>query len=355
MLLRLFLSDFRNFSGAEFDLSAPVTVFTGKNGSGKSSLLEAVYLFSTLRSFRTNRLDELRKNGSAAFSLKLLLQKSAGWNSTYEIRGNPAGKSLLIDEKSVYKASSFAGAFQTVAFLPDDAELISGGPSARRSFLDRYLCITDREYYIALQNYRTALKSYNALLHAQNKDGRVYSAYASVMASEAGTLLKKRVAATEMFSKRIVEILAVIRPELSGVKLNYLYDEKLHSAEYFMQKLDSSFEKDQIRGATCIGPHRDELEISVNNLSHRTYGSRGQCRITALAMKLAELDSVYENTHEKPVVLVDDAFSDLDIPAKEMFLSRIFSAGQLFCAFTELPVEKQFQSAHIINLGELQS
>ena len=352
MLSALRLHNFRNFETAEFDLSAVVTVFTGKNGTGKSSILEAVYLFSTLRSFRTFSLSELKRIGPAGYVAELDLSMRGGWDTTLRISDLDV-RALFMDGKQIRKASQFAGCFKTVAFLPDDSDLITEGPAYRRRFFDRFLCMTDPEYYVSIQRYQTALKSYNLLLKKNVPDERSYSAYAAVLAEEASVILPKRLDAVNRISSGTAEILCEIRPELSGFKMNYRFDEKLMEKEYFLDKLEQNFEKNRMRGTSNVGPHHDEVEISVSGKDLRNYGSRGQCRISALSMKLAELELI-SSQFGRFTVIVDDAFSDLDITAKKSFLQRVSKAEQIYYAFTEIPVEQEFKQAKIITLGERQ-
>ena len=350
MLSALRLHDFRNFEAADFDLSAAVTVFTGKNGSGKSSVLEAVYLFSTLRSFRTFSLSELKRIGTAGYAAELDLSLRGGWNTTLRIC-DMAERSLFMDGRRIRKASQFAGCFKTVAFLPDDSDLITEGPAYRRRFLDRFLCMTDPAYYVSIQRYQTALKNYNLLLKKNVSDKLSYTAYASVLAEESAVILPKRLEAIKKISSGTAEILSEIRPELSGFQMNCKFDEKLMEKEYFLGKLEQNFERNRMRGASNVGPHHDEVEISVSGKDLRNYGSRGQCRISALSMKLAELELI-SSQFGRFTVIVDDAFSDLDVPAKKSFLRRVSKAEQIYYAFTELPVEREFQGANIITLGD---
>jgi DNA replication and repair protein RecF len=133
--------------------------------------------------------------------------------------------------------------------------------------------------------------------------------------------------------------------------MEYHYDPEMIRKDYFIAKLEQQFERNCLRGSLSTGPHHDEINISVSGKQLRNYGSRGQCRISALSMQLAELELISEQFGSF-TVLVDDAFSDLDLSAKKSFLQRVSKAEQTYYAFTELPVEKEFSGAHIINLGE---
>ena len=350
MLSSIRLHHFRNFETAEFDLSAVVSVFTGKNGTGKTSILEAIYLFSTLRSFRTFSLSELKKIGTPGYTAELDFTVRGGWDTTLKIMDYDV-RSLFMDGKQIRKASQFAGCFKTVAFLPDDSDLITEGPAFRRRFLDRYLCMTDPEYYVSIQRYQEALKHYNMLLKKNNQDKRSYEAYASVLAEESAVILPKREEAVREITEKTRNILEEMRPELADFSIDYHFDQKLKEKEYFLSKLEHSLERNRLRGSLSIGPHHDELEISVSEKLLRNYGSRGQCRISALSMKLAELELISDRFGSF-TVLVDDAFSDLDLAAKKSFLQRVSKAEQIYYAFTELPVEKEFSGANIITLGE---
>ncbi len=349
MLKCLRLRNFRNFAEESFQFEPSANVFLGANGTGKSSALEALSLFSTLRSFRTSRMEELRRNGTQFFDIELDADFGKGWNSTLRIFEGSERK-LFRDGEPVRKMSEFAGSFQTVVFLPDDLEILCGSPGRRRSFLDRFLCMTDRSYMNSLRRYLQALMRYNAVLKSGEPSFAPGAAFGNVMAEEAAVLLPKRRMAVQMFSEKIGFLLAKLRPSMKKVFITYRSDSGIEDRQFYLKKLEASFSNDRMRGSASVGPHHDDLEFNANGSVLRFYGSRGQCRIAALALKMAEFEAVGETLGKEPVVIADDAMADLDAPSKLAFLEKIAPAEQVFHAYTELPGDDHFKNANIIRL-----
>ena len=145
MLKNIKLKNFRSFETAEFDLSAPSTVFSGVNGRGKTSVLEAVYYVSTLRSFRTSRIRELHRIGSKGFELRLTTDRDGRWKRELKVE-ELTERRLFFDNIPVRRASEFADSFKCVVFLPDDPVILTGSPVFRRRFLDMFICMMERIY-----------------------------------------------------------------------------------------------------------------------------------------------------------------------------------------------------------------
>ena len=348
MLEALELKNFRNFETAEFDLRGSSVVFRGANGRGKTSVLEAIYFVSTLRSFRTSRTRELKRIGAKDLKVQLTLERSSGLKTKLRIEED-TGRRLFFFFNPVYRASEFADQFKCVAFLPDDPVIVTGSPVGRRRFLDMFLCLLDREYFLALQKYSSALKNRNYLLKTGCADRKMLSAYAALLA-EAGTLIvNRRIGILAELEARIIRILKELRPEISEMKLLSRHSPETLDRDSFFRKLEETLEKDMERFATMTGPHVDDFDLLCGRKLLRNYGSRGQCRLVSLALKLAELEMASESG-SGIVVLADDATADLDRKARDSFLSALRSAEQVFYAFTDLSDDELFRSSRIIDL-----
>ena len=164
---RLELENFRNFSRSELHFSSDTVFFEGTNGQGKTSLLEAVFYLANLRSFRTLKINELKKIGSPDFNLAAEIRRPQGWKSVLTVKAGQV-RSLWIDRVPVGKASDFTGKIKTIPFLPDDPLIVSGPSILRRRFFDMFISMLDRGYFIGLQNYGQALRSRNFLLKSSN-------------------------------------------------------------------------------------------------------------------------------------------------------------------------------------------
>ncbi len=335
MLKKIQFSNFRNFTSAEFDLDEKYITFIGENGKGKTSILEGIYFCSTLRSFRTSKIKELKKIGTREFQIDLCFERKNGWNVNLKI-SDRVQRNLYIDQIAVKKSSEFINQFQTVAFLPDDPVIITGSPVSRRRFLDIYLCMTDKDYFLALQQYVTALKNRNFLLKSGHADRRLLSSYSVPLAQSGVMIVQKRMSVIQKLEHTVSSILTEIRPSLSDIAIRYRGSSDTERYEEYLQRLEKDMDKDIQHYATSTGPHLDDFDLFVSEKLLRYYGSRGQCRMVSLALKLAEFQMLSEEK-KRVLVLIDDAISDLDRAAKESFLKKISSAEQVFYAFTELP------------------
>lgn len=349
MLKSLSLKNFRNFETADFDLSGSSTVFLGANGRGKTSLLEAVYFISTLRSFRTSKIREMKRLGSRGFEIALKMLRREDWESELRIEDS-SERRLFVDSEPVKRASEFANKFKCVAFLPDDPVIVTGSPVLRRRFLDMFICMLDRNYFLSLQKYASALKNRNYLLKSGHADRSLLNTYGVLLAESGTVIVNRRIELLKIIQEKVRGLLSEIRPEIAEFRIISKHSAETLSKDKFMEKLEKSIDKDIERYATLTGPHVDDFDMLVNGKMLRFYGSRGQCRMVSLALKLAEFELVSE-MKEKIVVLVDDAVADLDQKAKESFLSKVNTAGQVFYAFTELPDDEMFySSSRIVNL-----
>lgn len=353
MIKQLTLSNFRAFESAALPFSSNSVVFIGDNGQGKSTLLEAIYLLSNLRSFRTSNLKELRRVGSESFSASCEISRSGSWTTKLEFRADSVSKQLRVDGIPVSKASDFARKFKAVAFLPDDPILVSGPSQMRRRFMDMFISMVSQDYFVSIQKYFSALKSKNFMLKSGRFDAAVMASFDSVMASSGARVNKER----RFFISKLSELMGAnaseIRPELSKMKLKLKCPPEYDSEESFLERLNKDLQKDKAKGFASFGPHLDDFEISVESKNLRNYGSRGQCRIAALCLKLAEFELVSSSGGgSEAIVMVDDSTGDLDQRAKDAFYKRVSKAGQVLYAFTSKPDEEALRNAQKFHIND---
>ena len=340
------LENFRNFSRADLHFSSDAVFFEGSNGQGKTSLLEAIFFLANLRSFRTLKLDELKKIGTPGFDLSLVFLHPKGWKSILSV-GTGAVRTLTVDRVPVTKASDFTGKIKTVAFLPDDPLIVSGPSAARRRFFDMFISMLDRSYFQAMQNYSHALRSRNFLLKSRSRDLDILRSYSSVLADAGSVMVQKRQKYVSLLSGLMCGLFAELYPSLADFQVRMRFTRETEDKTAYLEKMERDLERDFQRGFTAFGPHLDDFEFISGEKLLRSFGSRGQCRMTSLILKLAELEAVRQvsGALHDTVVLVDDATADLDVRARESFLRKIRTAGQTFFAFTEIPPEFQLEKS----------
>lgn len=345
------LENFRNFSCSELQFDSDSVFFEGGNGQGKTSLLEAVFYIANLRSFRTVKISELKKLGSQYFHLSLVFLKKQGWKSLLEIDCGQV-RTLQTDRVSVGKASDFTGKIKTIAFLPDDPLIVSGPSPLRRRFFDMFISLLDRSYFFDLQNYLQALRSRNILLKNRNCNLDILRSYSAVLAASGSEIVRKRKKYVQLISGLMKKLFEELYPSLSNFEIQMDFTAETVDSSSYLLKFEREFKRDLQRGFTGFGPHLDDFDFMFDGKPMRSFGSRGQCRMTSLILKLAELDAVREvdGALNDTVVLVDDATADLDLRARQAFQEKIRTAGQIFYAFTEIPPEFRMEKCNVFQV-----
>ncbi len=351
MISKLGLENFRNFERLDLLFQAPSVILTGANGQGKTSVLEAVYYLANLRSFRTAKNREMRKIGTDFFRLNCTVT-GGKWDSVLRIE-NTDIRRFSIDGISVSKASDFTGKFRTVAFLPDDIDIIGGTSMLRRRFFDMFISMMDRNYFIALQQYCAALKERNFLLKSNSCELAVLKAFHPILSENGSFIVKRRLEYMKILSDSMKMIFEEIRPEFSSFSIRMRTSGETETPETFLNRLNERIESDKERGYTTFGPHLDDFDFIANGKNLRIFGSNGQKRITSFALKMAEFDivSAGEEANKNTIVIVDDATGDLDFRTKSAFFDKIRNAGQLFFAFTDIEQNPLFARSQIITLS----
>ncbi len=322
MLLKsLFLQNFRNYTKSEFTFNKDTNAVVAPNGAGKTNLLEAIFLLSTGRSFKAEKYDQLIKFGERFSRVKGVIGSKANDNEDIELQvvvNNDQGytqKKFTVNGVTKHRAG-FAGKFTVVLFLPTDLDIVIGNPSARRRFLDDVLEQTDSKYSNALATYTKALRQRNALLgQAQERgvrDAKAFSYWDNLLITHGQVIASKREELLLFINQR--------QKTLFGFEL--VYDKSEISTERLVQYNIAEMGA----GVTLVGPHRDDIKFSIFNLQFsmnkepidsgsreaKQYASRGQQRLVVLELKLAQIAFMEERTGERPILLLDDIFSELD-------------------------------------------
>jgi DNA replication and repair protein RecF len=306
-LTSLTLQNFRNYKELTLNLAdARVLALVGDNAQGKTNLLEAIAFLALGKSFR------------ARHSLEALQWEAPHGRVKGEVRGqelevflqaNPELRTLRLNQKNASPATFF-GHLRVVLFTPEHLELVSGGPKLRRQYLDRVLLQMDPLYLDAFTSYQKLLKQRNALLkRIQFKKAQDWELdlWDLRLAQEAGKIWKAR----EHFLHFLKGHLEGLYQSIAGSKALLTLESKTQSERYEEQLL--AFRSTDLRlGSTSLGPHRDDFVLKLKGHELAETGSRGECRSAVLALKIAEIHYLEEKTKQKPLLLLDDVFSELD-------------------------------------------
>ena len=350
MVNSLVLQNFRLFESVSLNFEAPTVFLCGSNGQGKTSLLEALFYLANLRSFRTSRTSEMIRLHAPSAMIGASVS-FRDWSRQLAVEIGETRK-LVVDGKHVTRASEFAGSFNTVTFLPDDPEIITGRSQVRRKFMDMFISMLDHKYFTALQTYYNGVKNRNCLLRMKDTNIDVIRSYHPALAKYGAEIVQAREIHLRILSDFMRGILADLKPELADLQLKLRTVHELSDPKIFEEKLEKNLEKDNMNGYTTTGPHLDDFDFVADGKSLKLYGSRGQCRAASFALKEAEFDIVKNHSMSKDntVVIVDDATGDLDKKTQEAFYHKISDAKQVFCSFTEIPDNALTQGSQIIHI-----
>lgn len=337
------LRDFRNYQQLNLEFHNKVNLILGQNAQGKTNLLEAIYMASMGKSFRTSKDSEMISFGKDFARIEVHAVKETADTQVELILSKESKKSAKVDGVRIKKASELLDNIYMVIFSPEDLKIVKEEPEKRRKFIDRELCQLRPRYYDHLFHYKKILMQRNAYLKETAIDPGVLDIWDTQLSRYGASLMKMR----EEFIKKINVISRNIHNSITNKKesLEILYNPNIKISDcladepletYFYQQLKKSFSQDIRQRTTTRGPHKDDLEFYVNEINVRNFGSQGQQRTTALSLKLAELNLIREETGEEAILLLDDVMSELDLERQE-FLVKSLSSVQLFITTTELP------------------
>ena len=333
LIEELKLKNFRNYSELTLHPHPGVNLFFGRNGSGKTNLLEAIHYCSLGRSHRISNDANAVKNGEAFALSSVSIRNSLGQREI-AVRFHPdeaQKKSILMDGKKIAKFSDMMGCLRCVIFSPEDLGLIKEGPSLRRRYLDMIISQINRGYFIALQQYRTCMDQRNALIrNLRNNsyaDTSMLSAFEETMAAPAAVIIRERRRIVSLLSESARNTYQRISDTDEEFRLSYhsSVKEETEIEEVICRLLRENREDDIRIGFTSVGPHRDDLILTLNKNQMKQFASQGQIRTAALSMKLSQMQILRDQSGEEPVLLLDDVMSELDRKRRACLIGEISS------------------------------
>ena len=332
------LIHFRNYDRLSLTPVNGINLFIGQNGAGKTNLLEAIHYCSLGKSHRINLDANVVMNGEKGASCALKIQNKNARNEIgIKIRpGEDTVKSVYIDHKKVSRLSEMMGLLRCVIFSPEDLNLIREGPAVRRRFLDMMISQISRPYFIALQQYRTAMNHRSAILRTARFENRPVSGmiedFEQAMSDYAETIYRERFGHERFLSEMANEMYREIsgrEQETFQIQYRSYLKSDRDGSPSLKEALHECREEDMKNGTTSVGPHRDDLSLTLNSKNMKNYASQGQMRTASLSLKLAQLRMISEITRDQPVLLLDDVMSELDLE-RRMNLLRIIENTQTF-------------------------
>jgi DNA replication and repair protein RecF len=320
-------------------------VIVGDNGHGKTSVLEALYLSLTTKSFRAEKLATLIREGDENATVVAEVSEDG---ARREQRVVLSGRSRIVrlDGKPPKSLTAYATRSPVVAFCPADLELVSGGASGRRRLLDRVGLFVDPPGADARLRYERALRSRQRVLVERGSSARELDAFEQVMAREGARFAAARARSTARVIEELGRAFARLAPRGTEVTAEYApggsEDERT-----FLETIEAARDLDARRGSASFGPQRDELTLNLFGRSARAHASQGQQRLLALALKLAELECIRSARKADPVLLLDDVSSELDPDRTNAVYGLVSSSrGQVFVTTTRLDLFPESAFGH---------
>lgn len=349
MITDIRMQQFRSYEDASFEFEPGVNIIIGPNASGKTNLLEAVLVASRGKSFRVKD-SELIMHEMPWARIDVDLP-DAHRTVKIERLGETTEKTVEID-KVVHRRLSAQTALPTVLFEPGHLQFLVGSPEMRRDFIDGILEQIDDTYTKTWTQYRRTLTQRNTLLKQSSTITSDQFFVWDVRLSEfAAIIVQKRQRLINQINELASDTYSAIAGKRTKLVLEYVPRVLAEGyATYLHRELAKRHELDRIRGFTSVGPHREDITLSLNGFSQQLTASRGEVRTTMLALKIIEITLLESITNRSPLVLLDDVFSELD-GARRKALTKHLAENQTFITTTDADVaKKQFQAAHLIAL-----
>lgn len=326
------LNNFRNISALRLEANDGVNVIYGENAQGKTNILEGIWLFTGCKSFRGAKDNELIRFGEDFSCLNLSFSDNLRDKRSEIVIGNGKKKNISMNGVPLRSSAELIGSFYAVIFSPSHLSLIKDGPAERRRFIDTALCQLKPSYAESLARYRHTLQQRNALLKDIYLNSQLYDLLDTLdiqLAEYSSRVVSERLKYTDILSRYSGEIYSGISENKEKISVKYSrtdIEKDISSGDLKaieLQNLKDARKEDVINKITTVGPHRDDLEILINNVSARSFGSQGQQRSCALALKLGESEIIKSVTGETPVALLDDVMSELDEKRQDFVLNHI--------------------------------
>ncbi|MBT3666188.1 MAG: DNA replication and repair protein RecF [Opitutae bacterium] len=338
-LLAINLENFRNIEKANLSFDAQHIFFVGENGQGKTNLLEAIALSSSLRSFRKSGMDGLVRAGTTQSRLFFKFKDEQGDIHDSLLQFHDKGdKQLEVDGEKVRRFSDYLGEFPSVVFSSRDFRLVRDGPAERRKWLDLLLSSSSPEYFAALRKFHRALRERNALLKNEGADPEL-DAFEQSLIPSAFRVYQLRVDALPIISSFLSSYYQTLSGGMEEAKLRFRPDLELSSEEDFSKRLIQERMRDRQFGTTRRGPHRDDFEFHLDQRDAKTFSSEGQQRGLVLGLRFAEFEYLKNARNRIPLLLIDDVLGELDESRKANFKKLLPKEAQVFASGTTYPTE----------------
>ncbi|KXG44795.1 DNA replication/repair protein RecF [Tepidibacillus decaturensis] len=339
------LKNFRNYQDLNLHFDHQINIFQGDNAQGKTNILEAIYVLALAKSHRTSKEKELVQWGQSFSVIKGTIQTRRN-SLKLEMQLTSKGKKAKINQLEQRKLSDYIGAFNVIMFAPEDLTLVKGSPQYRRKFLDVEIGQVSPSYLYHLSQYQKIIQQRNNLLKDFTKNEKnkleLLEIWDQQLVEYGSKVISKRLYFLRHLEKWAKEIHAGITDQNEELSILYKPSFPLELGNIDVQDMSDQFtlrlqkirKQELFRGTSLIGPHRDDLYFSINQIDVQSFGSQGQQRTTALSLKLAEIELIHDEIGEYPVLLLDDVLSELDQKRQTQLIQTIENKVQTMITTT---------------------
>ena len=332
------IKNFRNYESEEINLDKNINIFYGQNAQGKTNIIESIFLCSLGKSFRAKKDKEMIKLNEQNAIVEVEYEKSDRDGKIKIEIGNK--KNIYLNGIKIKKLSELLGNINIVIFTPDDINILKGGPQNRRRFLDIMISQLRPNYMHILNLYIKTMEQRNIYLRQikeEHKDENLLDIWDEKLSEYAIKIYEYR----KEFIKKIIKKLDIIHKNITNnaeqIELDYITE--CDSKEKYLKLLKERRKLDIIKGFTTKGVHRDDFMIYINKKDIKIFGSQGQNRTAMLSLKLAELQVIYDEIGEYPILLLDDFMSELDKTRRKNFLENIEGTQVIITGTEKLDIE----------------
>lgn len=331
------LLNFRNYETLELKFSNKVNLIYGKNGMGKTNIIEAIYMLGLTKTFRSNNDDIVIKKGKNIAKIEGMIKDTIFNN--YKIIISNAGKRIKIDNNKIAKVSDYITKVNIILFNHDDLKLIKDTPSIRRKMLNIEISGINGEYLLLLNAYNKVLKQRNAYLKALSKKKDYETSFLNILTEQLIELGLKIMWIREDFINNINSYISDIYYEITHkgtLKVSYKSEFIGKSKEALLKMFEKNISREIFLGKTIFGIQHDDIEFLIDKEIVKEFSSVGEQKNSIISFKLAEIKNIEEKLHKKPILILDDLFSELDEEKINNILMLIDTDLQTFITTTEI-------------------
>ena len=344
------INNFRNYENSEIKLNKGINIFFGENAQGKTNIIESIFLCSIGKSFRTNNDKELIKFDEEKCTVEIDFEKALRDGNIKIDIGEK--KNIFVNKIKIKKLSELLGNINVVIFTPDDINILKGGPQERRKFLDVMISQLRPKYLHVCSMYKKTIDERNAYLkNIENQKNDFLEIYDEKLAEYGFEIYKYRKEFIEKIKEKIKKIHKNITNYKEDIEIKYISN--CENKEKFLNLLKERKNLDIIKGYTTKGVHRDDFQILINELPVDVYGSQGQHRTAVLSLKLSELQVIYDEIGETPILLLDDFMSELDEFRRNSFLKNIEDNQVIITCTDKIEINNKEEKNFKVEAGKI--